>query len=66
VDVIYAGLELLALLIWFERADWPKGHKWIFYKLDIEDIFLIDNYGGAKPLTVSEYYRGSVQSAVAR
>jgi len=49
-----------------EMPSWPKGHKWIFYKLDIDDIFLIDNYGGAKLLTVSEYYRGSVQAAVAR
>jgi len=42
-----------------EMPDWPKGHQWVFYKLEIQDIFLIDNYGGAKILTVSEYYRGN-------
>lgn len=49
-----------------EMPDWPKGHKWIFYKLEIVDIFLIDYYGGAKPITVDEYYRGSVQAAASR
>ncbi|KAG0585635.1 hypothetical protein KC19_2G026800 [Ceratodon purpureus] len=49
-----------------EMPDWPKGHKWVFYKLEIADIFLIDYYGGAKPITVDEYYRGSVKAAVAR
>lgn len=49
-----------------EMPDWPKGHRWVFYKLEIADIFLIDYYGGAKPITVDEYYQGSVEPAVAR
>jgi hypothetical protein len=47
-----------------EMPDWPKWHKWIFYKLDIVNIYLLDNYGGAKPVTVSEYYRGHAQAAL--
>ncbi|XP_068643718.1 uncharacterized protein [Aristolochia californica] len=34
---------------------WPKDHNFQFYKLDIENIFLIDWYGGAKPITVEQY-----------
>lgn len=39
-------------------AGWPKGHDFRFYKLVLSDIFLIDWYGGAKPLPVEEYYNG--------
>lgn len=39
-----------------EMEGWPKGHDWRIYKLDIKDLFLIDNYGGAKPLPVKDYY----------
>ncbi|XP_068638866.1 uncharacterized protein [Aristolochia californica] len=34
---------------------WPKDHNFQFYKLDIENIFLIDWYGGPKPITVEQY-----------
>ena len=46
-------------------AAWPKWHKFIFYKLEISDIFLVDNYGGAKPVTVQEYYKGSSEQKFA-
>jgi len=36
-------------------ADWPKDHDFRFFKLEIIDIFLINWYGGAKPITVDEY-----------
>lgn len=44
----------------FERhpmmADWPKGHDFQFYKLDIASIWLIDIYGGAKDVPLEDYY----------
>ncbi|OIW09566.1 hypothetical protein TanjilG_28165 [Lupinus angustifolius] len=38
-----------------EMKGWPKGHNFQVFKLEIEDIFLIDWYGGPKPLTVEQY-----------
>ncbi|KAI3713197.1 hypothetical protein L1987_71770 [Smallanthus sonchifolius] len=38
-----------------EMKDWPKGHDFQVFKLDIEEIFLINYFGGPKPLTVDEY-----------
>lgn len=38
-----------------EMKGWPKGHNFQFFTLDIEDIFLIDWFGGPKPLTVDQY-----------
>ncbi|MED6222870.1 hypothetical protein PIB30_068582 [Stylosanthes scabra] len=38
-----------------EMKGWPEGHNFQIFKLEIEDIFLIDWYGGPKPLTVEEY-----------
>lgn len=37
------------------HADWPQGHNFQFYKLEIEDIFLVNWFGGARPLTPDEY-----------
>lgn len=37
------------------HADWPQGHHFQFYKLEIEDIFLVNWFGGARPLTPDEY-----------
>ncbi|KAL2623663.1 hypothetical protein R1flu_003868 [Riccia fluitans] len=39
-----------------EMKYWPKYHDWRVYKLQIEDIFLVDYFGGAKKVTVEEYY----------
>ncbi|CAE5973414.1 unnamed protein product [Arabidopsis arenosa] len=38
-----------------EMIDWPEDHDFRFFKLEIIDIFLINWYGGAKPITVDEY-----------
>ncbi|CAK9161278.1 unnamed protein product [Ilex paraguariensis] len=38
-----------------EMKDWPKGHNFQIFKLEIEDIFMINWFGGPKPLTVKEY-----------
>ncbi|XP_057983499.1 uncharacterized protein LOC131168224 [Malania oleifera] len=38
-----------------EMKDWPKDHDFKIFKLEIEDIFLIDWFGGPKPLTPDQY-----------
>ncbi|XP_022939916.1 protein CREG1 [Cucurbita moschata] len=38
-----------------EMKKWPKDHDFRFYNLVIENIFLIDWFGGPKPLTVDQY-----------
>ncbi|GMI48694.1 hypothetical protein TrCOL_g11509 [Triparma columacea] len=44
----------------FERhasmADWPTDHSWFIGKLEIENIWLIDIYGGAKTLDLDKYF----------
>ncbi|KAL8200720.1 hypothetical protein R6Q57_012059 [Mikania cordata] len=39
-----------------EMRNWPKDHSFKVYRLDIEELFLIDFYGGPKPLTVDQYF----------
>ncbi|KAF9667199.1 hypothetical protein SADUNF_Sadunf16G0308200 [Salix dunnii] len=41
---------------------WPKDHNFQFFKLDIEDIFLINWFGGPKPLTVEQQPQGQTWS----
>ncbi|PSR87613.1 hypothetical protein CEY00_Acc30660 [Actinidia chinensis var. chinensis] len=38
-----------------EMKGWPKSHNFQFFKLEIEDIFMINWFGGPKPLTVDQY-----------
>ncbi|XP_023641753.1 protein CREG1 isoform X2 [Capsella rubella] len=38
-----------------EMMDWPKDHDFRIFKLEITNIFLINWFGGAKPITVDEY-----------
>jgi Pyridoxamine 5'-phosphate oxidase len=35
--------------------DWPRNHKWVIAKVDIQDIWLIDYFGGASILDVNKY-----------
>ena len=37
-------------------AKWPAEHGFRVYELQIQEIFFLDMYGGAKPLTVEEYF----------
>ncbi|XP_010913466.1 uncharacterized protein [Elaeis guineensis] len=39
-----------------EMKDWPEDHNFQIFKLDIEDIFLIDWFGGRKPLSPAQYF----------
>jgi hypothetical protein len=34
---------------------WPVGHEWLVAKLEIQDIWLIDFFGGASILNVDDY-----------
>ncbi|XP_017230182.1 uncharacterized protein LOC108204972 [Daucus carota subsp. sativus] len=43
-----------------EMEDWPKDHNFQIFKLDIENIFLINWFGGPKPLTPDEYLHTSL------
>ncbi|KAJ7974497.1 Protein CREG1 [Quillaja saponaria] len=40
-----------------EMKDWPKDHSFQVFKLEIENIFLVDWFGPAKPLSVAEYLK---------
>ncbi|KAL4376492.1 hypothetical protein GQ457_02G011530 [Hibiscus cannabinus] len=40
-----------------EMKGWPKGHDFRIFKLVIEDIFMINWFGGPKPLTVDQYLK---------
>ncbi|XP_077217175.1 uncharacterized protein LOC143851590 [Tasmannia lanceolata] len=45
-----------------EMKDWPKDHDFQIFKLDIEDIFLIDWFGGPKPITLDQYLHPKMDS----
>ncbi|KAL2500010.1 Pyridoxamine 5'-phosphate oxidase family protein [Abeliophyllum distichum] len=38
-----------------EMKGWPKSHNFQVFKLEIENIFMINWFGGPKPLTVDQY-----------
>lgn len=38
-----------------EMKTWPKNHRFQIFKLDIENLFLIDWFGGPKPLSPAQY-----------
>jgi len=38
-----------------QMASWPGGHGWLVYRLKIDYIFLLSNYGGTAPIKVAEY-----------
>ncbi|KAK9010757.1 hypothetical protein V6N11_043626 [Hibiscus sabdariffa] len=40
-----------------EMKGWPKNHDFRFFKLEIEDIFMINWFGGPKSLTVDQYLK---------
>ncbi|KAG6494369.1 protein CREG1-like [Zingiber officinale] len=46
-----------------EMEDWPKGHHFQIFKLLIKDLFLIDWFGGAKPLSPEQYFNNSKSSS---
>ena len=48
----------------FERhtsmKTWPENHGWLIAKIDIQDVWLIDFYGGASIVEVGEYFASPV------
>ncbi|TRY68218.1 hypothetical protein TCAL_04107 [Tigriopus californicus] len=40
-----------------EMTDWPKDHGWFFGKMDIENVLVLDFFGGAKTVPVEEYFK---------
>lgn len=38
-----------------EMKNWPKNHDFQIFTLKIDNLFLIDWFGGPKPLTLEEY-----------
>lgn len=41
---------------------WPQGHGWVIAKIDIQDIWLIDYFGGATILDAPEYFAAEMTS----
>jgi hypothetical protein len=39
---------------------WPTDHGWVVKRLDLTHVFILDFYGGAKPVSVEEYFAASV------
>merc|ERR1711928_78640 len=42
-----------------EMRDWPSDHGWWFGRLNIAKICLLDYFGGAKDVKVSDYFNSS-------
>ncbi|MBA0726229.1 hypothetical protein Golax_002071 [Gossypium laxum] len=40
-----------------EMKGWPKSHNFRIFKLKIKNIFMINWFGGPKPLTVGQYLK---------
>ncbi|KAE8658231.1 Pyridoxamine 5'-phosphate oxidase family protein isoform 2 [Hibiscus syriacus] len=47
-----------------EMKWWPTSHGFRIFKLEIENIFIINGPGGPKPLTVDEYLKYKVSIKV--
>jgi len=41
---------------------WPQGHMFSFYKMDIHEIFFLNDYGGASPVRPSKYLTAKLSS----
>jgi hypothetical protein len=48
----------------FERHStmetWPENHGWVIAKIDLQDIWLIDYFGGAAILTPEQYFAANL------
>ena len=45
-----------------QMAHWPSNHNWKMLQLQIDEVWLIDYFGGATILTPQEYYAADVSS----
>ena len=39
---------------------WPKDHSFALYALRVQDVFLLDNYGGSHKITIEQYFNGTM------
>ena len=37
-------------------AEWPTDHGWYFAKLDITNVIVLDWFGGANDVALTDYY----------
>lgn len=44
--------------------DWPTDHNWRIKKLNVRHLFILDFYGGAKPLSVEDYLAANGPSSM--
>ena len=46
----------------FERhtsmESWPEDHGWVIAKIDVQDLWLVDFYGGASVVQLDDYFSG--------
>lgn len=38
-------------------AHWPRDHNWLIFKINIQDVWLIDYFGGASIIHPEDYFR---------
>ena len=59
---------ILAQQALFQRhatmADWPADHEWVIAKIDIQDVWLIDFFGGASIIAVDEYFAATPTNSI--
>ena len=41
-------------------TEWPVDHSWFFCKLDIENILLLNYFGGAITVPVDDYFNAHI------
>jgi len=56
----FAKLALFSKHPAMER--WPSNHVFDFYKMDVHEIFFLNDYGGASPVKISKYLAARLTS----
>lgn len=61
IEVISESEVMKAKKVLFKRHPsmklWPSNHEFKVFKFDIENLFLINFYGGAPKLSVEDYFK---------
>lgn len=47
-----------------QMQTWPENHNWKILKLEIEELWLIDHFGGATIMTPETYYAANISLQV--
>lgn len=60
--------RIFALEALFQRhgsmKDWPTNHNWVVARIDLDDIWLIDYFGGATTINVDQYFNVDLTPAL--